>query len=41
MRLADEFGIAVVVTNQVVATVDGGAMMGPDVRDPLSRALVV
>jgi DNA repair protein RAD51 len=30
MRLADEFGIAVVVTNQVVASVDGGAMMGPD-----------
>ncbi|CDZ97916.1 dna repair protein rad51 [Phaffia rhodozyma] len=30
MRLADEYGIAVVVTNQVVASVDGGAMMGPD-----------
>lgn len=27
LRLADEFGIAVVITNQVVATVDGGAAM--------------
>ena len=25
-RLADEFGVAVVITNQVVAQVDGGAM---------------
>lgn len=33
-RLADEFGVAVVVTNQVVATVDGGAGMfaGPGVK---------
>jgi len=32
-RLADEFGVAVVVTNQVVAKVDGGASMfaGPQV----------
>lgn len=28
LRLADEFGVAVVVTNQVVATVDGGAFAG-------------
>jgi len=28
MRLADEFGVAVVITNQVVAQVDGNAMMG-------------
>ena len=27
LRLADEFGIAVVITNQVVAQVDGGAAM--------------
>jgi DNA repair protein RAD51 len=27
LRLADEFGIAVVITNQVVATVDGAAAM--------------
>ena len=26
IRLADEFGVAVVITNQVVAQVDGGAM---------------
>lgn len=30
-RLADEFGVAVVITNQVVASVDGNAMFG----DPL------
>ncbi|OIR57801.1 MAG: DNA repair protein Rad51 [Amphiamblys sp. WSBS2006] len=30
LRLADEFGIAVVITNQVVAQVDGAAMMGAD-----------
>jgi DNA repair protein RAD51 len=27
LRLADEFGVAVVLTNQVVAQVDGGASM--------------
>lgn len=27
LRLADEFGVAVVITNQVVAQVDGGAAM--------------
>ena len=27
--MADEFGVAVVITNQVVATVDGGACMFP------------
>lgn len=26
LRIADEFGVAVVITNQVVATVDGGAV---------------
>jgi DNA repair protein RAD51 len=32
-RLADEFGVAVVITNQVVAKVDGGpaAMFGPQI----------
>jgi len=29
-RLADEFGIAVVISNQVVAQVDGSAMFNPD-----------
>ncbi|XP_049851529.1 DNA repair protein RAD51 homolog A-like [Schistocerca gregaria] len=34
MRLADEFGVAVVITNQVVATVDSGAGMfaGPQLK---------
>lgn len=37
MRLADEFGIAVVITNQVVAQVDGGpsAMFNPDPKKPI------
>jgi len=34
MRLADEFGVAVVITNQVVAQVDGNAMMG-DNKKPI------
>lgn len=32
LRLADEFGVAVVITNQVVAQVDGGAMFGPTTK---------
>ncbi|KAL7006799.1 RecA recombinase Rhp51 [Cystobasidiomycetes sp. EMM_F5] len=36
MRLADEFGIAVVVTNQVVASVDNGPMAGAgDTKKPI------
>ncbi|KAJ3120989.1 recombinase rad51 [Nowakowskiella sp. JEL0407] len=36
MRLADEFGIAVVLTNQVVAQVDGqAAMFNPDPKKPI------
>ncbi|KJE95065.1 DNA repair protein RAD51 1 [Capsaspora owczarzaki ATCC 30864] len=35
LRLADEFGIAVVVTNQVVAQVDGGAMFAADPKKPI------
>jgi len=34
MRLADEFGVAVVITNQVVATVDG-AMFQADAKKPI------
>merc|ERR1712156_34767 len=30
LRLADEFGVAVMVTNQVVAQVDGAAMFSAD-----------
>lgn len=36
MRLADEFGVAVVVTNQVVAQVDGGGgMYQADPKKPI------
>jgi len=36
LRLADEFGVAVVVTNQVVASVDGAAaMFNPDPKKPI------
>lgn len=36
-RLADEFGIAVVITNQVVASVDGGGggMFASDTKKPV------
>lgn len=34
-RLADEFGVAVVVTNQVVAQVDGGPTMFGDSKKPI------
>lgn len=35
LRLADEYGIAVVVTNQVVASVDGAAMFQADPKKPI------
>ncbi|PAA83777.1 hypothetical protein BOX15_Mlig032287g1 [Macrostomum lignano] len=35
LRLADEFGVAVVVTNQVVAQVDGAAMFSADPKKPI------
>jgi len=35
LRLADEFGVAVVVTNQVVAQVDGAAMFNADPKKPI------
>lgn len=36
LRIADEFGVAVVITNQVVATVDGAAaMFGADPKKPI------
>ena len=34
-RIADEFGIAVVITNQVVAQVDGASMFGGDNKKPI------
>ncbi|KAG7752483.1 hypothetical protein KL911_003765 [Ogataea haglerorum] len=39
-RLADEFGIAVVITNQVVAQVDGGAIFNPDPKKPIGGNIV-
>ncbi|KAI5706143.1 hypothetical protein M8J75_005298 [Diaphorina citri] len=35
LRLADEFGVAVVITNQVVAQVDGAAMFNADPKKPV------
>lgn len=34
-KLADEFGVAVVITNQVVATVDASAMYAQDTKKPV------
>jgi DNA repair protein RAD51 len=34
-RLADQFGIAVVITNQVVAQVDGASMFVSDPKKPI------
>jgi len=35
MKLADEFGVAVVITNQVVAQVDGASMFQSDPKKPI------
>lgn len=34
-RLADEFGVAIVITNQVVASVDGASMFVKDPKKPI------
>lgn len=39
-RIADEFGVAVVITNQVVASVDGGAFMGGDTKKPIGGHII-
>lgn len=40
-RLADEFGIAVVITNQVVAQVDGlASMFNPDPKKPIGGNII-
>lgn len=39
-RLADEFGIAVVITNQVVAQVDGAAMFASDPKKPIGGNII-
>ncbi|KAB7494244.1 DNA repair protein RAD51-like protein A [Armadillidium nasatum] len=35
LRLADEFGVAVVITNQVVAQVDGASLFAADPKKPI------
>jgi DNA repair protein RAD51 len=41
LRLADEFGIAIVITNQVVAQVDGGVgMFNPDPKKPIGGNII-
>ena len=39
-RLSDEFGVAVVITNQVVAQVDGGAMFAADPKKPIGGNII-
>ncbi len=39
-RIADEFGVAVVITNQVVATVDGSAMFQSDPKKPIGGHII-
>ncbi|XP_051170522.1 DNA repair protein RAD51 homolog 1 [Leptopilina boulardi] len=41
LRLADEFGVAVIITNQVVAQVDGAAsMFGGDQKKPIGGNII-
>ena len=39
-RMADEFGCAVLITNQVVAQVDGGAMFAVDPKKPIGGNII-
>ncbi|XP_076314074.1 RAD51 recombinase homolog spn-A isoform X2 [Tachypleus tridentatus] len=40
LRLADEFGVAVVITNQVVAQVDGAAIFSSDPKKPIGGNII-
>ncbi|KAL8559640.1 recombinase rad51 [Nucella lapillus] len=40
LRLADEYGVAVVITNQVVAQVDGAAMFSADPKKPIGGNII-
>uniref|UniRef100_A0A182QW53 DNA repair protein RAD51 homolog n=1 Tax=Anopheles farauti TaxID=69004 RepID=A0A182QW53_9DIPT len=40
LRLSDEFGVAVLITNQVVAQVDGAAMFNPDPKKPIGGNII-
>ena len=39
-RIADEFGVAVVITNQVVAQVDGACMFAADNKKPIGGHII-
>lgn len=40
LRLADEFGVAVLISNQVVAQVDAGAMFQADPKKPIGGNII-
>ncbi|XP_013783490.1 DNA repair protein RAD51 homolog A isoform X2 [Limulus polyphemus] len=40
LRLADEYGVAVVITNQVVAQVDGAAIFSSDPKKPIGGNII-
>jgi len=40
LRLADEFGVGVVITNQVVAQVDGASMFATDPKKPIGGNII-
>lgn len=40
LQLADQFGVAVVITNQVVAQVDGKSMFDPDPKKPIGGHII-
>jgi len=39
-RMADEFGVAVLITNQVVAQVDGGVFAVADAKKPIGGHII-
>ncbi|XP_071453981.1 DNA repair protein RAD51 homolog 1 [Hetaerina americana] len=40
LRLADEFGVAILITNQVVAQVDGAALFAADPKKPIGGNII-
>lgn len=40
LKLADEFGVAVLITNQVVAQVDGASMFAADPKKPIGGNII-
>jgi DNA repair protein RAD51 len=39
-RIADEFGVAVIITNQVVASVDNGPFAGGETKKPIGGHII-